>query len=203
MNALLARRLILVAGMVGTSLLPTFGPAVPTLLPTVTPVVLRLVRGLRMIDVPPTMRQENWLGSSGQGSCVHASLVTLLRWQGQHTLAEQWKRGHGDGESSEGLARKLTAAGIRFAQTTDGDESFLDWALRTRRGANVVVRNGAHMVTLAALDDKTATLIDSNHPEQFVQLSRSVFLKDWKQSGGWAVTPLYSPMPPSPWLRSP
>jgi hypothetical protein len=37
---------------------------------------------------------------------------------------------------------KLETAGIKFAETRTGDESFLEWALRTRRGANVVVQSG-------------------------------------------------------------
>jgi hypothetical protein len=36
------------------------------------------------VDIPPALRTQNW----GGGSCVHASTVHLLHWQGQHELAE-------------------------------------------------------------------------------------------------------------------
>jgi hypothetical protein len=64
----------------------------------------------------------------------------------------------------------------------------------------VVVQNGAHMVNLVGLDAAHAHILDSNFPERIQQRPRADFLRDWQQSGGWAVTPVGSPMPPSPWM---
>lgn len=166
----------------------------------VTPAVVRIIRTLREIDIPSACRRQNWTGSRGQGSCVHAALVHLLHWQGRHSLAEAWARRYGDGETADGLAAKLDRAGVRFAETRSGDEAFLEWALRTRRGAAVVVQNGAHMVNLVGLDGRHAQILDSNSPRRIERWPRDVFLRDWKHSGGWAVTPLGTPPPPAPWV---
>lgn len=162
--------------------------------------VRQLLLRLHLVGLPSRMRERNWLGSSGQGSCVHAAMVHLFRWQGRHAQAQWWRQRFGDGETPDGLTAKLTAAGIPFAETRAGDAAFLDWALRTRRGAAVVVQNGAHMVTLAGLDRREARILDSNHPQQIQGLSREQFLDEWRRSGGWAVTPLGTPPPPDPWL---
>ena len=37
-----------------------------------------------VLDLPPEMRTKNW----GGGSCVHASTVNLLKWMGQHEMAD-------------------------------------------------------------------------------------------------------------------
>lgn len=180
-------------------------PAGPAVLPAavfrITPAVQRVLAKLRLIEIPRGRRHKNWTGRLGQGSCVHAALVHLLHWQGQHTTAEWWAQRHGDGETPGGLAQKLDAAGLRYAETRSGDESFLEWVIRTRRGAAVVVQNGAHMVNLVGLDRQTAHVLDSNAPDTIQHWDRETFLREWKQSGGWAVTPLVGPpSPPEPWI---
>jgi len=178
------------------------GPAAPpaaTLL-HVAPAVRRIVRTLRLIDIPPVWRRQNWTGDRGQGSCVHAALVHLWHWQGRHDLADAWAARYGNGETAEGLAAKLERAGARYAETRSGEVAFLEWAIRTRRGAAVVVQNGAHMVNLVGLDRHHAHILDSNFPERIERRPREEFLRDWKQSGGWAVTPVETPPPPAPWI---
>jgi hypothetical protein len=166
----------------------------------VSPAVRSIVRNLRRIDIPAQWRRRNWIGDRGQGSCVHASLVHLLHWQGRHQLADWWQRRYANGETADGLAAKLESAGVKFAETRDGDETFLEWAIRTRRGAAVVVQRGAHMVNLVGLDDRVARVLDSNSPDRVRELPRTEFLREWKTSGGWAVTPVGAPPPPSPWI---
>jgi hypothetical protein len=131
---------------------------------------------------------------------VHAALVHLWHWQGRHEFAEQWAAGHGNGETAEGLAASLDTAGARYAETRSGEEAFLEWAIRTRRGAAVVVQNGSHMVNLVGLDRRQAHILDSNSPAHVQHWPRETFLRDWKQSGGWAVTPVGTPPPPEPWV---
>lgn len=202
---MLSQRIFALICTGGLALAPALGPAAPVaaIVFRVGPTVREIVGRLHRVDLPARRRNSNWTGRRGEGSCVHASLVHLLHWQGRHDLAELWLRRFADGETAAGLAGKLDAAGIPYAETRQGDETFLDWALRTRRGVNVVVQNGAHMVTLAALDRDSAWVLDSNRPDRLQQLARSAFLADWKRSGGWAVTPVGTPPPPAPWLVRP
>ncbi|MDE2102070.1 MAG: hypothetical protein KGL39_32790 [Patescibacteria group bacterium] len=187
------------------SLAAAAGPVAPVAAPlrpllVMPPAVRHLLHNLHLVDLPPEWRRKNWIGNRRQGSCVHAAMVHLLHWQGEHAAADRWQQSHANGETAEGLAVKLEAAGIRFAETRTGDESFLAWAIRTRRGAGVVVQNGSHMVNLVGLDQTTATILDSNSPDQLRTQPRAEFLREWKQSGGWAVTPVATPNAPDPWI---
>jgi hypothetical protein len=78
--------------------------------------------------------------------------------------------------------------GVRYAMTVSGDETFLTWALRTRRGAGVVCEDGEHCVALVYLDDQYAAILDNNSPGTYRWMSRQDFLADWHQSGGWAFS---------------
>jgi len=175
-------------------------PVIPLKVPAA---VWSIVHNLRLVNIPREWRRLNWVGNRGQGSCVHAAMVHLFHWQGQHAIADRWQREHANGETAEGLAVKLERAGVQFAETRTGDESFLDWAIRTRRGAAVVVQDGAHMVNLVGLDQQHAHILDSNSPAEIKKLPRETFLRDWKQSGGWAVTPAGTPPAPDPWIVKP
>jgi hypothetical protein len=148
--------------------------------------------------VPFDFRQRNWPGPTGQGSCVHASTITILRWQGQHELADMWRRTYHSGETATRLIRKLHAQGVRYAYTDTGDPAFLDWALRNRFGAGITYFP-AHAVNLIGLDDKYATLLDNNRPETTIRIERSQFLHDWRHKySGFAWTVVYGPPPPTP-----
>lgn len=147
------------------------------------------------VDLPPAERQENW----GGGSCVHASMVSLFRWQGRPELAEHWRRTYGDGETVSGLRAKLDREGVPYADTTAGDVAFLEWSVRTRRGAAVVVMHGAHMVTLVDFNEREAVLLDNNDPTRLQRVPRDRFVSEWRRSSGWAVTPLFDPPPRKPW----
>lgn len=153
----------------------------------------------RLALAPIGLRRRNWVGNRNEGSCVHASLVNLLHWQGQHELADRWERSHGNGQSWLGLTNDLRSAQVPFAETHASDEAFLDWASRTRRGAVLPYGEG-HAVSLIGLNARTATILDPNQPREPFTVSRAAFLQDWKSRGGWAVTPLGTPAAPSPWI---
>jgi hypothetical protein len=142
------------------------------------------------------MRQENWLGTQREGSCVWASTISLLRWQGRTKTAEWVRKNLGNGSWPENFAQQADKAGIRYAMTTSGDVKFLEWACKTRRGAGVTVMGGAHMVDLVHLDDKYACLLDNNSPNKFIWVDRNSFLAEWRASYGWALTPVYAPAAP-------
>lgn len=151
-----------------------------------------------LINVPMILRQANWIGSLREGSCVHATMISLMRWQGRPHLANKWKRTYANGEWPNGLASKFDRAGVRYAYTDKGDVKFLEWASRTRRGCGITVRGGAHMVALVHLDDKWACLLDNNNISKYKWVSRESMIAEWKASHGWAVTVLYTPSSPLP-----
>lgn len=162
--------------------------------------VRELVRNVRLVNIPAAWRRKNWIGNRNEGSCVHTAMVHLLHWQGEHAAADRWQQQYANGENAEGLAAKLEAAGMRFGETRTGDVSFLEWCIRTRRGAAVVIQKGAHMVNLVGLDRTHAQILDSNSPERIQPWPREKFLTEWQQAGGWAVTPVGVPSAPDPWI---
>jgi hypothetical protein len=177
--------LILLASVTGCEVGDNFGPsAIKKEWPTV--------------NLPAVLRQSNWRGPQGQGSCVHASMISLLRWQYRLNTADHWRQTYGDGEWPEDLAEKFNNEGIRYAYVTNGDVRFLEWACRTRRGCGITVMGGAHMVALVHLDDKWAAILDNNNVEKFIWVPRETLIAEWKASYGWAVTPIYTPAAPLP-----
>ncbi len=168
-------------------------------------VVLLMLSGICLsaerptVNVPPEWRKGNWKSPHGYGSCVHASFITLLRWQGRYETAAMWERTYSGGDWYNAFEKKLEAKGIRYASTAEkGDVSFLEWACRTRRGANVTVRGGMHMVTLVHLDEEWVAIIDNNATKNFIWIPRDRFIAEWKASYSWAVTPVYKPAAPAP-----
>lgn len=158
---------------------------------------------LPTVDIPTEWRCTNWSSlTNGQGSCVHASCVMLLRWMELHELAEWWRQSYSGGEYSDRMHQKLTAAGIQFAATTNGDIAFLEWAVRTRRGACITINNAAHMVCLVHLDESRVGILDNNHTDRIDWHRRAEFLQAWQSSPApWAFTLVYNPPPASPWKR--
>lgn len=149
------------------------------------------------VNVPLSARQRNYRG----GSCVHASTITLFRWQGRDDLAELWRRRYSGGEGPDGLAAKLRGQGVDFAYVTDGDVGFLEWAASTRRGAGICYWPN-HYVCLVHLDRERAGLLDNNRIDRIIWINRDEFVRNWRRYGGWACTPVYSPAPPLPtWKR--
>ena len=146
------------------------------------------------VNVPRELRQSNW-----GGSCVHATLVSLLRWQGQCETADWWRRTHGGGEVLSSISRQMDAAGVRYASTWHGDVRFLEWACETRRGAGISIRKGKHMVALVYLDDEWAAILDNKDVSQYRWIPRDELIAEWHRSKRWAITPVYSPAAPLPW----
>lgn len=158
-----------------------------------------------MVNIPITLRQSNYTGVEGEGSCVHATMVTAFHQQGQPVLARHWRATYSDGEwadesynKSQNLVQKLESEGVPYAYVTDGDEEFLEWACRTRRGCGVAVNGGSHMVLLVHIDDETVGLVDNNQVNDVLWVPRDRFIAEWKASMGWAVTPVFDPVPPIP-----
>jgi len=165
-----------------------------------------VVKEVPVVNVPAKLRQENWLGNGGpyDGSCCHAALISLLRWQGQFSLADRWFRNHSGGEVTWTMREQLDSEGVRYAWCESGNEKFLEWAVATRRGACIRYRarpdsQGFHMVNVVHLTDKLVGILDNNDVRKFKWIDRDRFMQNWKTSeGGWAFTPVYSPAAPLP-----
>lgn len=144
-------------------------------------------------DISPEFRVKNYSG----GSCVHASMATVLKWQHLESQADAWIKKYSGAESSKGLISKANANGIRVAYTLQADPTFLQWCSDTDRGA-VIFYYTDHCVTFAGYKDNVAILIDNNTTDRLTQIPKDQFLKNWKAYGGFALTPVYSPTPPGP-----
>jgi hypothetical protein len=154
---------------------------------------------VREVDLPVVFRQAIYQ----RGSCMWASMITALHRQGLHSEARYWRETYWGGCAVSGVVPVAEARGLRYAYTLRGDEAFLAWASRTRRGAALhweIDRPGDHAVFFYGYDDsgRTALVIDNNSPSRVLRIPRERFLATWKRSGGQAITPVYSPLPPAP-----
>jgi hypothetical protein len=145
-----------------------------------------------VVNLPSAARCRNYAG----GSCVIASTVSLLRWQGRDELADLFRRTYSGGQSSASLHDKFDRHDVRYAFTTSGDVRFLEWAIRTRRGAGITFYP-MHFVNLVDLTPTRATLLDNNRVERYITLPRREFIERWRSYGGWATTVVYAPAPPA------
>jgi hypothetical protein len=150
------------------------------------------------LDLPVSLRSSNY----GGGSCLHAAFQDVLRWQHQERLAAYWRSNYGGGAGIEDIAGICNRLGLQFAYTTGGDAAFLEWASRTRRGAAIYWGGGAHAITFCGFVGNEAVVVDNNSPNRVQRMSRERFLSQWRASGGRAVTAVYSPTPPRPWIEA-
>lgn len=151
-----------------------------------------------MIQIAEADRQQNWVDEQDEGSCVHASLVMLFRYQGQFEWADYWRQTYKGGENHDTLIEKLEENGIPYATTYgEGNVEFLEWAIRTKRGCMVVtgrpnkkgrIRWGNHMIVLVHLDSAEAAIIDPNRPDVITWMDRNKFISEWIKSRSWATT---------------
>ena len=146
-------------------------------------------------DIPMEWRERNYDG----GSCVHASMETGLRWQGQFEMAKWWRKTYSSGEYASRMHSRLDAAGLRFAFTqsrgADG-VAFLQKCCRLRLCAAVNIPEG-HMQTLVGMDSNYCYVVDNNGSGKVHAWPRAKFFSGWT---GWAVTVVGNAPPPDPFL---
>lgn len=146
--------------------------------------------------LPLPLREPNWLGNRLEGSCVWATSISLLRWQGRYATADYLRRKYGNGEWADRFAQRLDAEGIRFVQATNGDMSLIEWACSTRRGCGAVVRGGTHMIAVVHATETEIGILDPNYPEHITYVPRETFEAEFRAAGGWAFAFVYVPAPP-------
>ncbi len=152
-------------------------------------------------NLPRSLRQENWL-SRGEGSCVHASTISMLNWCSNYQLAQQWRYKYGGGEYESSILAKYDANGLRHQYTRTGSPEFLEWVSSQRRAA-IIWYFPNHCVTFAGFGrdsagGEVAYLLDNNRPNQFLRIPKDKFLQSWLGYGGFAATVLLEPPPPLP-----
>ena len=156
-----------------------------------------------LADVPPELRQKNYhreYDRAGRpiGSCVHASVINMLRWHGHWEMAEWWRKAYCSGDYMDRLVRRLNHAGLKFAHTSNGDEEFLEWASRNRLLIGLPYYP-AHFINMVDFTDTHAVLLDNRWPHVYIKVDRAEFLHKWKHEyGGFAVVLVYTPPPPWP-----
>lgn len=163
----------------------------------------------QLVDNPPfqlprALRQENWRAQgTGEGSCVIASTISMVRWQQQYELAAYLRQKHEGGQTASGIQSHLTRARVPFVCTETADPNFLEWATVSRRGA-IIWFFPYHCVTFCGFGkgpagNQVAWILDNNRTERFIPIEKSEFLRRWAGYGGFALTTLYEPAPPTPW----
>lgn len=171
---------------------------------TPKPILVRTYngQGAPQVDLAPELRQKNWSTPRG-GSCVHATLISLLRIAAQagnpelSEIADEWKETYGGGESLEPLIQKMEEVGLKYIACDDADVELLEWAIGTRRGAGVTW-GGAHCVALVGLTSSEAIILDNNQTGQYKRQSREAFLREWSSCGGWGFALVYDGLSPAP-----
>ena len=157
-----------------------------------------------VMNLPHSLRQRNWVAGRGwNGSCVVASMVSLLRWQGKPKMASYLRSKYGGGQDYYGWRATLDSEGIIYASTyRSNNVAFLEKAVATRRGCMVGVapyeKENApkHMVCLVDLTSTRACILDNNQTDAYIWVDRDDFLAEWESSGSWALTPVYTPTSP-------
>ena len=171
-----------------------------------TPVSVRAVPLPRAerppMNLPVPMRQQNWTSRNGEGSCVHASMTSLLRWHNQERLAAWWRANYSGGENEIDLQKKLVAARIPYSCVNKGQAWFLDECSRTRHGCIIWWKPG-HCCTfcgwIRAEDGRIyGVILDNNYPGRLELTERSQFLRLWNGFGGFACTVNFPPASPIP-----
>lgn len=161
-------------------------------------------------NVPVALRQRNWPSrqreSYGQGSCVHASLVTHMRWLNEYELGESWRSKFSGGEYDNRVRERLDLNDVDYAYTNKTDPRFLDWASVTRRGA-IVWWKPNHCCFFAGFvsnppgkpQGEYAVIIDNNSPSVLEYTPREQFIRLWAGYGGFALSILESPATSHTW----
>jgi len=150
-------------------------------------------------DFPAEIRTKNY---GRGGSCMHASMITLLRWHGLDDWADWWRSRYAHGESGRGLIHKAEAAGLRIAYEANGDTAFLEWCSRTRRGA-VMPYMSKHALNFVRFEGDRAVLLNNNHVGEYLYVPREKFVKEWQRRGGFALTLVYPTATPPPRRMAP
>jgi len=156
--------------------------------------------------LPDALHERNWPDRGGSGSCVHASTLFVMRWQGAYEVADWWRRNYAGGETAQSITNYYKQNNLPFACTLNGDPAFLVWVTQTRRAAIVWWKpyHCCAFVGVSVIGGREYAIIqDNNRPGTFEQTPLNEFIQKWRGYGGFACTLLMSPpQSPVPWPTS-
>lgn len=165
------------------------------------------------LSPPAKLRYDNWTNVQKEGSCGYSAIATLLNLQHQYQAAA-YIRSHYSGPANiYDAEHALNVCGVPYAETTSGDESFLEASCDTRRGCMMIVglfddtghqvidsrgHPALHAVDLIYLDGRSAGILDCNDPNHIYYVDRACLMSNWHHVHGIAMTPIGTPPPPLP-----
>lgn len=144
------------------------------------------------IDLPPSWRQKNW--SQGGGSCVYATAISMLRWQGFTKEAEEIRRTCGGGSCAETVSRKMKALGLKVAWSNDADRRLFDFGVASRRGVGVGYHG--HCTLVVGHANGEVIILDNNHVDRLTHIPEDRFFRE--SSGRDEFVVMGTPPPPTP-----
>jgi hypothetical protein len=169
-------------------------------------------------EVPVNERHSN-IGNPrmGWGSCYHAAACDGLIWLGRKDIADRWYKEHQGGSNWQAICKIARGYGINCKCSGNGDETLLQEASDTRRGAAIsfaplntngqpIHGNSLHAVWFCGYVGDYAFIIDNNFNRQYHHYHKAEFLSIWKRYGGMAVeflidAPELHDVIPSDWLK--
>jgi len=159
------------------------------------PKIVFQVQDRPQIKIDPLDRQAIWIDPVTKlGSCVHACLVTLFRYQDREDWALYWRANYSGGMWNSTLVEYLEENKIPYRNTFREDNvAFLEQAMSERIGtiATTMIDYPAdHMLLLVHLDNCEAAIIDTRTSNAVVWMDREKFLETWFKSDSWATTVL-------------
>ena len=147
------------------------------------------------IKIDPLDLQTIWVDPvTKSGSCVHACLVTLFRYQDRDDWAVYWRANYSGGMRNAWLVKYLEENEIPYRNTfQEKDVKFLERTMSEQLGtlATTSIDNPAdHMLLLVHLGPCEAAIIDTRTSNAIVWVDREKFLETWFRSDSWATTVL-------------
>lgn len=156
------------------------------------------VRELLPINVD--VRIDNY----ADGSCMHASMSTLLHYLERDQSAKWWRNTYRGGELPLELVYKAENLGFEVEYTYSADQKFLEWVSKTRRTA-VITYKPYHAVLFVEFVDwngeKYAKILDNNNTRHYEYVPKAEFLQLWRYFGGFALSLNVPPPAPDLWRR--
>lgn len=165
------------------------------------PKIVFQVQDRPQIKIDPLDRQDIWTDPiTKSGSCVHACMVSLFRYQDRDDWALYWRANYTGGMYNALLVRYLENNEIPYRNTfMEKDVAFLEKAMSERIGtlATTTVTDiegevwpANHMLLLVHLDSCEAAVLDTRTSNAIVWMDREEFLETWFYSDSWATTVL-------------
>jgi hypothetical protein len=148
-------------------------------------------------NLPLELRQQNWSGRLGQGSCVYASLINHVRWLNLPDFASKIRATRGDGEYASRLMGWLDSEGVPYKFTEKADPRFLDWCTYERTGC-ILWWKPSHCCTFEGWvrdqnGNQYATILDNNYINKYEYIPREQFVRLWAGYGGFALAVVDDP----------